>query len=41
MPRYLVGSTERAAERLAQVSLECRPALEVVTADGRHRQVLL
>lgn len=35
MPRYLV------AERLARVSLECRPALEVIEAYGRHREVLL
>ncbi|GIH26025.1 DNA methyltransferase [Acrocarpospora phusangensis] len=44
MPRYLAGYVGRlapAAERLAQVSLECRPALELVAAYGRHEDVLL
>jgi len=44
MPRYLAGYLERmlpAAERLADVSLECRPALELIAAYGRHRSVLL
>jgi DNA adenine methylase len=44
MPRYLLGYLERmmpVAERLAQVSLECRPALELIASYGRHRSVLL
>lgn len=44
MPRYLAGYVSRlapVAERLASVSLECRPALEVIGAYGRHRDVLL
>jgi D12 class N6 adenine-specific DNA methyltransferase len=43
LPRYLRGYCGRiaaAAERLAMVSLECRPALEVIDY-GRHRDVLL
>ena len=44
MPRYLAGYVGRiapVAERLAGVSLECRPALEVIDDYGRHRGVLL
>src|SRR5579875_641577 len=44
MPRYLRGYTGRmaaVAARLAMVSLECRPALEVIAAYGRHENVLL
>ncbi|WP_063832114.1 DNA adenine methylase [Nocardia otitidiscaviarum] len=44
MPRYLAGYLERmlpAAERLAAVSLESRPALELIAAYGRHRSALL
>lgn len=44
MPRYLAGYVGRlapVAERLAGVSLECRPALEVISSYGRHRGVLL
>lgn len=44
MPRYLAGYVSRlfpAAERLASVSLECRPALDLIQAYGRHRGVLL
>lgn len=44
MPRYLAGYVGRipaAAQRLAHVSLECRPALELVSAFGRHSDVLL
>lgn len=44
MPGYLAGYVERiaaVAERLSMVSLECRPALEVVDAYGRHDGVLL
>ena len=43
-PRYLaryVGRLAPVAERLAGVSLECRPALEVIDDYGRHRGVLL
>jgi hypothetical protein len=43
LPRYLRGYCGRiaaAAERLVMVSLECRPALEVIDY-GRHRDVLL
>jgi DNA adenine methylase len=44
MPGYLDGYARRihpAAERLAGVSLECRPALDLVAAYGRHPDVLL
>ncbi|WP_131748957.1 DNA adenine methylase [Frankia sp. Cppng1_Ct_nod] len=44
MPGYLAAYVERmaaVAERLAAVSLECRPALEVIDAYGRHPNVLL
>lgn len=44
MPRYLAGYVSRlapVAERLATVTLECRPALELVQAYGRHPEVLL
>lgn len=44
MPGYLRGYLGRimaAAERLHAVSLECRPALEVIDAYGRHRSTLL
>ena len=44
MPGYLAGYRRRmppAAERLMSVSLECRPALEVIAAYGRHDDVLL
>lgn len=44
MPAYLRAYLDRMLEvttRLRQVSLECRPALEVIAAYGQHRQVLL
>jgi len=44
MPRYLAGYVSRlapVAERLAGVSLECRPALELIESYGRHPKVLL
>jgi DNA adenine methylase len=44
MPDYLRGYVERmapAAVRLASVSLECRPALEVIASYGRDPNVLL
>jgi DNA adenine methylase len=44
MPDRLAAHVERiapAAARLARVSLECRPALEVITRYGRHTDVLL
>ncbi len=44
MPTYLRAYVERmprAAARLAAVSLECRPALEVIEAYGRHSAVLI
>jgi len=44
MPGYLRGYVARiapAAERLARVSLECRPALEVIAAYGRHPGTLI
>ena len=44
MPGYLAGYVERmaaAAERLARVSLEARPALELIEAYGQHPNVLL
>ncbi|WP_312884802.1 DNA adenine methylase [Nocardia barduliensis] len=44
MPRYLAGYLDRmmpAAERLSAVSLESRPALDVITTYGRHQATLL
>ncbi|RBO82093.1 DNA adenine methylase [Nocardia puris] len=44
MPDYLAGYVQRlgaAAERLHAVSLECRPALEVIAAYGAHPAVCL
>ena len=44
MPRYLAGYVSRlgaVAERLISVSLECRPALDLIDAYGRHMGVLL
>lgn len=44
MPDYLAAYVDRmrlAAARLARVSLECRPALEVIEAYGRHDGVLI
>lgn len=44
MPRYLTGYVERlapAAERLQRVSLECRPALEIIEKYGAEPDVLL
>jgi len=44
MPGYLRGYVDRmaaVAERLARVSLECRPAIEVIAAYGQHPDVLL
>lgn len=44
MPGYLDGYVDRmasAVERLKNVSLECRPALEVIEKYGRHPNVLL
>lgn len=44
MPRYLRGYVERiapAAERLRAVSIECRPAVEMVQSYGQHDDVLL
>lgn len=44
MPRYLAGYVSRiapVAERLSMVSLECRPAIELIEAYGRHPGVLL
>lgn len=44
LPDYLRGYLDRiapAAERLQHVSLESRPALEVITRYGRHPDVLL
>jgi DNA adenine methylase len=44
MPQYLAGYVARmapAVERLRGVSLECRPALEVIAEYGRHPEVLL
>ena len=44
MPGYLrgyVGRMAPAAERLARVSIECRPALDVIARYGRHEDVLL
>ncbi|MFF5265322.1 DNA adenine methylase [Actinomadura viridis] len=44
MPRRMTGYLERlagVATRLADVSLECRPALEVIAAYGARRRTLL
>jgi DNA adenine methylase len=44
MPDYLAGYVARmppAVERLRRVSMECRPALHVISDYGRHREVLL
>lgn len=44
MPQYLAGYVARmapAVDRLRGVSLECRPALEVIADYGRHPEVLL
>lgn len=44
MPDYLTSYVERmrgAAARLAHVSLECRPALDVIADYGRHEEVLI
>ncbi|HEV8178144.1 MAG TPA: DNA adenine methylase, partial [Gemmatimonadales bacterium] len=44
MPGYLSGYVRRippAAARLAGVSLECRPALEMIREYGQHRGVLI
>lgn len=44
MPGYLRGYVDRmppAADRLARVSLECRPALDVIRDYGTERDVLL
>ncbi len=44
MPGYLAAYVSRlapVAQRLAGVSLECRPALELIASYGRHRDVLL
>lgn len=44
MPAYLRGYLQRlppAAERLREVSLECRPALELIDAFGSHPECLL
>lgn len=44
MPDYLAGYVDRmaaAASRLADVSLESRPALELIASYGRDRRVLL
>lgn len=44
MPQYLAAYVDRmaaVAERLSRVSLECRPALEVIDAYGASRDVLL
>jgi DNA adenine methylase len=44
VPRYLTGYSERlqaAAQRLANVSLECRPAVEVIERYGGHDGVLI
>jgi DNA adenine methylase len=44
MPEYLAGYTSRiapAARRLAAVSLECRPALELVERYGQHPACLI
>lgn len=44
MPSYLRGYVQRiapAAERLAKVSLECRPALDIIAAYGTEPKALL
>lgn len=44
MPAYLAGYVQRmaaVAERLQHVSLECRPALDLIRAFGPHPDVLL
>ena len=44
MTAHLTGYLARfapATRRLASVSLECRPALDVIAQYGRHRDVLL
>lgn len=44
MPDYLAAYVKRMAptlERIRHVSLECRPALEVITEYGRHAEVLI
>jgi DNA adenine methylase len=44
MPGYLrvyLGRMHATAERLAAVSLECRPALEIIATYGRHSRVLI
>lgn len=44
MPDYLAAYVDRmrtAAGRIADVSLECRPALDVVSDYGRHAEVLI
>jgi DNA adenine methylase len=44
MPGYLAGYTYRippAARRLAGVSLECRPAIDVIETYGKHPDVLI
>jgi DNA adenine methylase len=44
MPGYLTGYVDRmaaTAERLSAVTLECRPALEVIEAFGQHEDLLL
>lgn len=44
MPDYLASYVDRmraAAGRLANVSLECRPALDVITDYGKHDEVLI
>jgi DNA adenine methylase len=44
MPGYLVGYIDRIvadAERLAGVSLECRPALEIIEKYGQHTDTLI
>lgn len=44
MPDYLAAYVNRiapVADRLAQVSLECRPAAEIIAAYGQHGDVLL
>lgn len=44
MPQYLAAYVERlpaAAARLMDVSLECRPALEVIATYGQHTEVCL
>ena len=44
MPGYLVGYVDRIvadAERLAGVSLECRPAIEIIEKYGQHTDTLI